>query len=63
MESNVAINGGELLPDAGITFEQLGKVADWHPGYVVWEAPAFVWLMERGGNIHKLSPTSGLTQG
>ena len=34
-----------LLPDIDITFEQLGKISDWHTGYVVWEAPAFVWLM------------------
>jgi hypothetical protein len=40
-----------LLPDAGITFEQLGKIADWHSGYVVWEFPAFVWLMDHGVHI------------
>lgn len=40
-----------LLPDAGITFEQLGKITDWHPDYVVWEAPFFVWLMNRGAYI------------
>jgi hypothetical protein len=30
-----------LLPDANITFEKLGKLSDWHLGYIVWEAPAF----------------------
>ena len=40
-----------LLPDADVTFEQLGKIADWHPGYVVWEAPVFLWLMTQGVHI------------
>lgn len=37
-----------LLPDAGITFEQLGKVAGWRKGYVVWEFPIWKWLMDHG---------------
>lgn len=40
-----------LLPDAGITFEQLAEISGWHPGYVVWEFPAFIWLMDRGVHI------------
>ena len=40
-----------LLPDAGITFEQLGKVAGWRKGYVVWEFPVWKWLMDRGVHI------------
>jgi hypothetical protein len=40
-----------LLPKANVTFEQLGKIADWHPGYVVWEAPVFVWLMNQDVHI------------
>jgi hypothetical protein len=40
-----------LLPDVGITFEQFGKIADWHPGYVVWEASVFPWLMDQGIRI------------
>jgi hypothetical protein len=40
-----------LLPDAHITFEQLGKVAHWRKGYVVWEFPIWKWLMDRGVHI------------
>lgn len=40
-----------LLPDAKITFEQLGKIADWKEGYVVWEFPIWKWLMGRGVHI------------
>lgn len=40
--------GQYLLPDANITFEQLGKIADWRKGYVVWEFPVWKWLIERG---------------
>lgn len=37
-----------LLPDAHITFEQLGVIAKWHPGYVIWAPPVYQWLMEQG---------------
>lgn len=37
-----------LLPDKGVTFEQLGKIANWRKGYVVWEFPVWKWLMDRG---------------
>lgn len=37
-----------LLPDVGITFEQLGKIAGWRKDYVVWEFPVWKWLMDRG---------------
>lgn len=40
-----------LLPDKGITFEQLGKIANWRKGYVVWEFPVWKWLMDRGVHI------------
>lgn len=40
-----------LLPDAGITFEQLGKVGDWRKGFVVWEFPIWKWLMDKGLHI------------
>lgn len=36
-----------LLPDAKITFEQLGKIAGWREGYVVWEFPIWRWLMDK----------------
>lgn len=37
-----------LLPNANITFEQLGKIADWRKNYVVWEFPIWKWLMDQG---------------
>jgi hypothetical protein len=37
-----------LLPDAGITFEKMAKIADWRKGYVVWGFPVWKWLMDRG---------------
>jgi len=37
-----------LLPKEGISFEQLGKIAGWRKGYVVWEFPVWKWLMDRG---------------
>lgn len=40
-----------LLPNENITFEQLGKIADWRPGYVVWAFPVWKWLMDRGLKI------------
>lgn len=40
-----------LLPDAGVTFEQLGKIAGWRKGYVVWEFPVWQWLMGQGVHI------------
>ncbi len=40
-----------LFPDDGITFEQLGKIADWKKGYVVWAFPVWKWLMDRGVKI------------
>jgi hypothetical protein len=40
-----------LLPSADITFDQLGRVADWRKGYVVWEFPIWKWLMDKGVHI------------
>src|SRR5690349_4785063 len=40
-----------LLPDDNITFEQLGKVGDWHKGYVIWAYPVWRWLMDKGVKI------------
>jgi hypothetical protein len=40
-----------LLPDANITFEQLGKIAGWRKDYVVWEFPVWHWLMNQGLHI------------
>jgi hypothetical protein len=37
-----------LLPDEDITFKQLGKIAGWRKGYVVWEFPIWKWLMDKG---------------
>ncbi len=40
-----------LLPDKGVTFEQLGKIGNWHRGYVVWAYPIWKWLMDHGLKI------------
>lgn len=40
-----------LLPDEGITFEQLAKIGKWQPGYVVWGSAVWGWLMDRGVHI------------
>lgn len=40
-----------LLPDEHITFEQLGKIGDWHEGYVIWAYPIWKWLMDKGIHI------------
>jgi|GEM_PF-1236181 len=40
-----------LLPDADITFEQLGKIAEWRKNYIVWEFPVWKWLMDHGVHI------------
>jgi hypothetical protein len=37
-----------LFPELDITFEQLGKIANWHKGYAVWGFPVWKWLMDRG---------------
>lgn len=37
-----------LLPEAQITFERLGVIADWRKDYVVWEFPIWKWLMDQG---------------
>jgi hypothetical protein len=37
-----------LLPDLNITFEQLGKIANWYKSYVVWGFPVWKWLMDQG---------------
>ena len=37
-----------LQPNENITFEKLGKIADWHPGYVVWGFRAWKWMMDCG---------------
>ncbi len=36
-----------LLPNEDITYEKLGKIANWHPGYVVWGFRVWQWLMDR----------------
>lgn len=40
-----------LLPNKGITFEKLAKIADWKKGYVVWGFPIWKWLMDKGIHI------------
>lgn len=40
-----------LLPAENITLEQLGKIADWKKGYVVWAYPVWKWLMDKGIRI------------
>jgi len=40
-----------LLPNLGITFEQLGKIAGWEKGYAVWPFPVWEWLMDKGVKI------------
>jgi len=40
-----------LLPEEGITFEQLAKIASWQKGYVVWGFLAWKWLMDNGVHI------------
>jgi hypothetical protein len=37
-----------LLPEADVTFEQLGRIANWRKDYVVWEFPIWKWLMDKG---------------
>lgn len=37
-----------LLPDANVTFEQFGKIANWRKNYVVWEFSIWKWLMDKG---------------
>lgn len=44
--------GQYLLPDENITFEALGELADYRPGYVVWLYPVWNWLMDRGIHIY-----------
>jgi hypothetical protein len=43
--------GQYLFPELNITFEQLGKIANWHKGYAVWGFPVWKWLMDRGAKI------------
>jgi len=45
-----------LLPDLNVTFEQLGKIGDWHKGYVIWEFPIWNWLLDRGIYISNYEP-------
>ncbi len=33
------------------TFEDIGKIADWRKGYVVWEFPFMEWFLEKGGTV------------
>lgn len=40
-----------LLPNKNLTFEQLGKIARWKDGYVVWSFTLWAWLMNRGVHI------------
>ncbi len=37
-----------LLSDTEVTFERLGKIANWRKDYVVWEFPVWQWLMDQG---------------
>lgn len=43
--------GQYLLPNAGITFEMFGKLADYRPGYVVWAYPVWSWMLDCGIQI------------
>jgi hypothetical protein len=43
--------GQYLLPEESISFEQLGEIADWHKGYVVWAYPVWQWMMDKGVKI------------
>ncbi len=40
-----------LFPENSPTFEQLGKIANWQKGYVVWAFPVWEWLMDKGVSI------------
>ena len=40
-----------LLPNADVAFEQLGNIAGWRKGFVVWEFPIWQWLMDCGVRI------------
>ena len=40
-----------LFPELNITFEQLGKIASWKRGYVVWAYPVWKWLMDKGAYV------------
>jgi len=40
-----------LLPELDVNFNQLAKIADWKPGYVVWGFPVWKWLMDQGIHI------------
>ncbi|HUB93568.1 MAG TPA: hypothetical protein VMB52_03635 [Verrucomicrobiae bacterium] len=46
-----------LMPEAGITFEQLAKIGNWREGYVVWEYPIWNWLLDRGVYIVDYEPS------
>ncbi len=45
-----------LLPDANVTFEQLGVIGDWKQGYVIWEFPVWNWLLDQGVYIIDYEP-------
>ncbi len=45
-----------LLPKASITFEQLGIIGNWRKGHVIWEFPAWNWLLDQGVNITDYEP-------
>ncbi len=36
-----------LLPNSEITFEELGKIAGWREGYVVWGFSTWKWMMDQ----------------
>lgn len=43
--------GQYLLPNAGITFEMFGELAEYKPGYVVWAYTVWKWMLEHGVHI------------
>jgi len=40
-----------LYPEDDISFERIGKLSGWRPGYVVWGSPFWKWLMDKGAYV------------
>jgi len=38
-----------FFPEA--TFQQIGEISRWEPGFVVWEMPFWNWIMEKGVSV------------
>src|SRR3990167_6586554 len=33
------------------TFEQIAKISDWEPGYVIWPFRFWLWIMDKGVKV------------